>query len=1404
MKIMIEAIKNIFRRDKAFWLRFVGLLIVCIGLSTFAISAHTLEVTATTKVSEHWRGAYDILVRPISSILEIEKKTGLVEGNYLGIPTEGITREQYNIIKNINNIEVAAPVATIGFLQNNTGIIRLELKGNLDTLYRSEVTIINPNLKALYKDEGYFMVHSFGEAFVLDIKSFGYEEITEGKTRTDANLTQLPVLWTLVAGIDPNEEAKLVDLDLVTKTDPNEEAKAKLFGKYNVYSGEYLPTDEELKKGEDWEFQRKATVIPILVSKNAFLDLRCLVKVESVKLTQKEVKLLIDYELAIKNAKSREEYNRIRGKIETLLHSLSYHELVLDQEIVLDDYVHPMGGEALTFRPNQEVEGSRTIGGWSSISRNVMLYPGQVKYELASHPEPRGKELTLKANVQGFWGEDVNPQIEKFIPEAWWYRPPIDVPNDAPIFRPLAAYEPPPFMFEVKGIYDFEKLQVKQDPLSYVPIGIYEPPLATLKYDDEGKPVTPIQLDPDLNPAGFIPRPPLALTTLEAAEFFRGENFIDAIRVRVKGITEYTPENVEKVEKVAREIVEKTNLHVDIVAGSSPQKVLVHVPNLGYVEERWTTLGTAAKITSGINLANITLLSCLLVTSALYISGIAQLSILSRRREIGLLKAVGWRTKTLLTHLLVEALVLGILSALITTLTSFTMIRLFALEPSWLVLTIIFLAAPALYIFSTLYPAYQETYKYPAYSLSWGEIKPFKKRMKTSLSIISLATKNLLRKLTRSIICILTIAFSIGLAVVLVSILKELGGILRVTLLGEFIAFSIRPYHVIMIITALVMAILTILENLLFGVMERKREFGLLKAIGWHTTHLIVCVILEGIIIGTIGGLLGGGVGSLLFWALSGKLSINILIVGLLGTISAIFLSLLASLYPARQAALFTPAESLAGPESRRSVPKIRHTALRWALALGLIVIFLLGLALIGGRPEKLHETIEIITTKKTPPHPAERAVSGKKAINYVKTLVDLGPRFSGNETQKKAADFIEKRLRSYGLNVEREIFPLREVKFYKQDGSPIDVPGNIDLEDLHIKGVAVNFKDLKANEPISGKVHFIKSDKLLPKPSELVDKIVIVEEEDFDDEGNPNRALREFIALYKNNYTFKAAVSIFIWPEQKPDFEELLKKEEIIAKIPIAENIITTIKGKERPEKEILVVAHYDTNSRCPGADEGGSGIGVFLELARVFSKSKAPVTLRFIAFAGTESGLEGSIAYLLNNDIEPENIIAAIEFNRVGAFDKLLVGHDLDAANLEELMLDKEILRKERQIGQFVIKANWVRTINLGDVNIIDRINKLLKGSCGLGESPDKLIEKAIDVTEKLDCQAESSYYPCIGDYYAFLYKEIPAIILCGEGNMLAGSPYDTIENIKESSLDKAAALGYQLILELGSDLK
>jgi ABC-type antimicrobial peptide transport system permease subunit len=224
---------------------------------------------------------------------------------------------------------------------------------------------------------------------------------------------------------------------------------------------------------------------------------------------------------------------------------------------------------------------------------------------------------------------------------------------------------------------------------------------------------------PDLNPGGFITRPPLALTTLDAARFILGsEDVINAIRVRVAGVDDYSTENVAKVEKVAAEIVERTGLHVDIVAGSSPQKVLIFVPDLGFVEEQWTTLGAATRITSGINTIHVFLYSFLLLASLLFISNEAQIMIVSRRKEIGLLKAIGWYNTAILARMLRPLLFLGSIGAGLAALFAVLLDLALGIKPLWSIILLTSLLFPLIYSFSSIPFILWGVKKSPALSLT--------------------------------------------------------------------------------------------------------------------------------------------------------------------------------------------------------------------------------------------------------------------------------------------------------------------------------------------------------------------------------------------------------------------------------------------------------------------------------------------------------------------------------------------------------------------------------------------------------------------------------------------------------------------------------------------------------------
>jgi Zn-dependent M28 family amino/carboxypeptidase len=106
--------------------------------------------------------------------------------------------------------------------------------------------------------------------------------------------------------------------------------------------------------------------------------------------------------------------------------------------------------------------------------------------------------------------------------------------------------------------------------------------------------------------------------------------------------------------------------------------------------------------------------------------------------------------------------------------------------------------------------------------------------------------------------------------------------------------------------------------------------------------------------------------------------------------------------------------------------------------------------------------------------------------------------------------------------------------------------------------------------------------------------------------------------------------------------------------------NIIAEIKGKETPERILVIGAHYDTVAGTPGADDNASGIAGLLELARQMNNRPLNRTVRFVAFALEEppvfrSKFMGSYIYAKSLNNNNENIIGMICLEMIGYFSEM-----------------------------------------------------------------------------------------------------------------------------------------------------
>ncbi|MDN5763739.1 MAG: hypothetical protein L0H41_15660, partial [Microlunatus sp.] len=100
----------------------LGIFVVAASFTVLTGAVDTAQVRTIGTVGHNYRSVYDILVRPHGSTTALERSQGLVRANYLSGIFGGITVDQYHAIARIPGVDVAAPIAMIGYVLPFWGI----------------------------------------------------------------------------------------------------------------------------------------------------------------------------------------------------------------------------------------------------------------------------------------------------------------------------------------------------------------------------------------------------------------------------------------------------------------------------------------------------------------------------------------------------------------------------------------------------------------------------------------------------------------------------------------------------------------------------------------------------------------------------------------------------------------------------------------------------------------------------------------------------------------------------------------------------------------------------------------------------------------------------------------------------------------------------------------------------------------------------------------------------------------------------------------------------------------------------------------------------------------------------------------------------------------------------------
>lgn len=110
------------------------------------------------------------------------------------------------------------------------------------------------------------------------------------------------------------------------------------------------------------------------------------------------------------------------------------------------------------------------------------------------------------------------------------------------------------------------------------------------------------------------------------------------------------------------------------------------------------------------------------------------------------------------------------------------------------------------------------------------------------------------------------------------------------------------------------------------------------------------------------------------------------------------------------------------------------------------------------------------------------------------------------------------------------------------------------------------------------------------------------------------------------------------------------------VHRLPV-DNIEAALPGTTRADEIVVVGAHYDSVTGCPGANDNATGVAATLELARRFAGAPRPRTVRFVAFVNEEPPFfqtpsMGSVVYANAAKQRGDDITAMLSLETIGYY--------------------------------------------------------------------------------------------------------------------------------------------------------
>ena len=872
-----------------------GVLVAAAAFTVLTAASRTAQVRTTGEVSANFQPAYDILVRPKGARTALESKTGTVQPDFLSGIYGGITMAQYHEIRQIQGVQVAAPTAMVGYAQFNASMFvpvpKGALAGSGRQLYRISTTYVNDNgASRVTQPAAYLYVTplrlrgsvNVGDAPATDGTGPGCTQTINTAVSRETNpfgaaAQSYASCWSRVnqyneppppgGGNGGTEAGYWVEWGipvLIAAIDPDAEAKLDGLNKALV-SGSYLKENE----GDS------GPTFPVLASSDSGMN-------EYAQTTVQQ--LAVPPVMPDMNAGWASAQASAPGRTVATVRTTAQR--------AYDTAIKGRGPTITVRLPGSTYTGISFSGYWSV---GPLDYRRTTAGALVPRHVVNPPSVWYIGTVASVAMDDEDSQYRTVTSHA-------KVSAVDPQFLPL---------IKVAGVFDPARIR-SFDPLSQVPLGDYQPVVAAPATAASRRALHGGDVLPNQNLGGLVSQPVNLITTLSAlpvlenTHAFTGVHAADpisVIRVKVAEVTGPGALSRERINAVAQQIAQRTGLDVDIVAGSSPSPVTIDLPADRFgqpplpLSENWVKEGVAVAILSEVDKTSVVLFTLILVVCVLFVGNAATAAVRGRRRELGVLAAVGWRRSRLFATVLGELAGIGLAAGLLAAAIAVPVSAALGLNVSPGRALLAVPVAMAVAVVAGLVPAWLAARADPVSSVRPPVLAI--RRAHQPRGITSLALLNVARTPGRTLIGVVSLAVGIAALTLLTAVTFAFRGVVVGSLLGDAVAVQVRGVDYIAAGATVALGVLAVADVVFLNIRERAAELATIRSFGWHDTALARLVITEGAIIGVTGSLAGAGLGLAAAAWFAGHLPARLIAIATAAVASGILITAVAALLPA-------------------------------------------------------------------------------------------------------------------------------------------------------------------------------------------------------------------------------------------------------------------------------------------------------------------------------------------------------------------------------------------------------------------------------------------------------------------------------------------------------------------------